>query len=62
MKTQAECLASYVNNAIYTPNECRHLLNLSMIEGGDILMCNGSYIPVTQVGKQYEQGGDKIEK
>ena len=24
MKTQAECLAKYVNNGIYTPNEARY--------------------------------------
>lgn len=53
-KTQMECLKDGVNNAIYTPNEARDLLDKPAAEGGDILMCNGNYIPITQVA---EKGG-----
>ena len=27
-------------------------------EGGDILMVNGNYIPITEVGKQYIKKGE----
>lgn len=58
-KSQMENLAKAVNNGIYTPNEARAYVDLPMQEGGDILMVNGNYIPITQVGKQYEkEGGD----
>lgn len=62
MKTQAECITKYVNNGIYTPNEARLLLDMTVVEGADILMCNGNYIPVQQVGKQYERGGGTNEE
>lgn len=62
MKTQSECLTSYVNNGIYTPNEARELLNLPSCEGGDILLCNGNYMPVHMAGEQYEKGGVNDEE
>lgn len=52
-KTQEEIIAGYVNNGIYTPNEARDLLQLPAQEGGDILVMNGNYIPITMVGEQY---------
>ncbi len=55
--TQMESLAKAVNNAIYKPNEARDYLDLPSAEGGDILMANGNYIPITQVGQQYGQKG-----
>ena len=61
LKTQAEILASNVNNAIMTPNEARDKLDLMANADGDILMANGNYIPLGQVGKQYgiSEGGDE---
>ena len=56
-RTQKDVLCGYVNNGIYTPNEARLLLNMPTEEGGDTLICTGNYIPITQVGKQYEKGG-----
>ena len=56
-KTQMELMAQAVNNGIYTPNEARGFLNLPAKEGGDVLIVNGNYIPITQVGEQYG-GGD----
>ncbi|MDK2587456.1 phage portal protein [Romboutsia sedimentorum] len=50
---QADVLTKYVNNGIYTSNEVRLMLDRTTIEGADILMCNGNYIPVQQVGNQY---------
>ncbi len=57
-KTQMENLTKAVNNGIYTPNEAREYLDVPMKEGGDILMVNGNYIPITDVGKQYEKKGE----
>lgn len=57
-KSQMENLAKAVNNGIYTPNEARAYMDMSMQEGGDILMVNGNYIPITDVGKQYRGGDD----
>ena len=57
-KTQMETLTSAVNNAIYKPNEASALLNLEDADGGDILMCNGNYIPLTSVGSQYTNTGE----
>ena len=62
MKTQAECLAKYVNNGIYTPNEAREILNLPTEAGGDKLMVNGNYIPIDLVGTQYLKGGELNEE
>lgn len=57
-KTQKDILTGYVNNGIYTPNEARALLDLQQKEGGDVLMMNGNYIPIQDVGKQYLKGGE----
>ena len=62
-KTQAETLASYVNNGVMTPNEARELLDLEANDHGDKLVMNGNYIPLERVGDQYQQtehrGGDE---
>ena len=57
-KTQMETLAKAVNNGLYTPNEGRSYIDLPIKEGGDILMVNGNYIPITDVGKQYKKKGE----
>ena len=54
-KTQEEIIAGYVNNGVYTPNEARDLLQLPAQDGGDILVMNGNYIPITMVGSQYDK-------
>lgn len=53
-KTQKEILTGYVNNGIYKPNEARDILDMPNEDGGDILMCNGNYKPITSVGKEGE--------
>lgn len=58
IKSQMEALSKGVNNMIYTPNEARGYLDQPAIEGGDQLYANGNYIPITQVGQQYEKGGE----
>lgn len=57
-KSQAEVMSKYVNNGIYKPNEAREHLDLPKVDGGDVLIVNGNYIPITDVGKQYEKGGE----
>lgn len=56
--TQMEALSKAVNNGIYTPNEARSYLDMPSKEGGDVLVMNGNYIPITDVGKQYVKGGE----
>lgn len=53
-KTQMEIFAQGVNNGVYMPNEARRKLDMTDAEGGDRLIVNGSYIPLEEVGKQYE--------
>lgn len=60
-KTQMDNLTSAVNNGIYTPNEAREYLDFPKKEGGDTLMVNGNYIPITMVGSQYKKGGEGDE-
>ena len=57
-KTQSDILTGYIQNGIYTPNEARDLLQLPFAEGGNQLIVNGNFIPLTDVGKQYGIGGD----
>lgn len=56
VKTQSEIMATYVNNGIMSPNEARDKLDLLSNAYGDLLMANGNYIPLEQVGKQYQKG------
>lgn len=44
---------------IYTPNEARGYLDLPSEDGGDTLYANGNYIPITDVGKQYNPSAGK---
>ena len=59
MKTQSECLSTYVNNGIYTSNEAREILDMPAKEGGDRLLVNGNYMPIDMAGKQYMKGGEE---
>ena len=54
-KTQIEALSKAVNNGIYTPNEAREYMDKPSEIGGDILIVNGNYIPITKVGEQYKE-------
>lgn len=58
-KTQMEMLSKAVNNGIYTPNEARSHLDMPSEIGGDQLVMNGNYIPITMVGSQYAKKGGK---
>jgi HK97 family phage portal protein len=54
-KTQIETLSTAVNGWLMTPNEARERLDLPSKEGGDQLIGNGSTIPITAVGVQWQQ-------
>ena len=58
-ETQMRTITSGVNNGIYTPNEGREFLDLPAEEGGDVLIVNGNYIPLTMVGTQYTGGKEE---
>lgn len=53
-KTQIETLVSAVSNFLMSPNEAREKLDLPAKEGGDQLIGNGSTIPITEVGAQWQ--------
>lgn len=54
-KTQIETLRSAVSGFLMTPNEARERIDLPAKEGGDQLIGNGSTIPITEVGAQWQQ-------
>lgn len=54
-KTQIETLRSAVSGFLMTPNEARERMDLPAKEGGDQLIGNGSTIPITEVGAQWQQ-------
>lgn len=60
-KTQIETLRAAVGNYLMTPNEARERLDLPAKEGGDQLIGNGSTIPLTAVGAQWEKKPEEEE-
>ena len=52
-RNKVETLSTAVNSFMMSPNEARAKLDLPNKEGGDILVGNGSSIPITSVGMQY---------
>ena len=61
-KTQIETLRSAVSGFLMTPNEARERLDLPSKEGGDQLIGNGSTIPITAVGAQWEEQEEPAEE
>lgn len=57
-ETQMKILTGYVQNGVKTPNEARALQDMPAHPDGDNLMANGNYIPLGDIGKQYERNGD----
>lgn len=55
-KTQMEILKEAVNNGLETVNEARRKLDLEDMEGGDVLIVNGTYVKLTDVGAAYKKG------
>ena len=57
-KTQIETLSKAVNGWLMTPNEAREKLDLPGKEGGDRLIGNGTTIPLTEIGAQWNSKPD----
>lgn len=56
-KTKSEVLKNYVQGGIYQPDEARDYLDKPHVEGGDRIYINGSYVPLTEAGAAYKNGG-----
>lgn len=52
-KTQVETLVKAINGGLYKANEARALIDLEAAEGGDVLLVNGTSIPISMIGQQY---------
>lgn len=61
-KTQIDTLSTAVNGWLMTPNEARERLDLPAKEGGDQLIGNGSTIPITAVGAQWQAATEEPEE
>ena len=49
LKTQAECITKFIQSGVYTINEARNLVGLPAVEGGDIIVMNGSYVRLEDI-------------
>lgn len=59
LKSRYEAYRIGVQGGFLTPNEARAKEELPPAEGGDQLLVNGSYVPITQAGAAYSgKGGD----
>ncbi|MGX7745686.1 phage portal protein [Rhodopseudomonas parapalustris] len=56
LKTRFDAYATAIQNGMKSVNECRALEEDEPKEGGDQLIVNGNYIPLTMVGEQYKKG------
>ena len=57
-EAQIHAVSEAIQNGVYTPNEARHYLDLPDKDGGDQLIVNGNYIPLTKVGAAYGISGE----
>ena len=55
-KTQMEYFKTAVGGSVMTANEARRKLDLPDREGGDVLLANGSMVPLTMAGAAYTKG------
>ena len=61
-KTQIDTLSTAVSNFLMSPNEARERLDLPSKDGGDQLIGNGSTIPITAVGAQWQASKPEDEE
>lgn len=58
LKTQADAITRYVAGSVYTLNEARDFVGKpSLGKEGDVLLVNGSYTDLENLGKAYDKGG-----
>ncbi|EFD04331.1 phage portal protein, HK97 family [Peptostreptococcus anaerobius 653-L] len=66
IKSQAEFLAKLTTGSVYTINEARSYLGMPRIDEGDVVMVNGSYVDLSDIGLAYKkddsEGGEKSDK
>lgn len=66
IKSQAEFLAKLTTGSVYTINEARNYLGMPKIDEGDVVMVNGSYVDLSDIGLAYKkddsEGGEKSDK
>jgi HK97 family phage portal protein len=61
-KTQMEYLKNGVQGSIVTANEARRKLDYPDADGGDVLLANGSIVPLTMAGAAYTKGLTQTEE
>lgn len=61
IKTRFEAYAIGIQNGFMEPDEARAKEDLPPRPGGNQLIVNGNYIPLTMAGQQYLKGGDGNE-
>lgn len=54
-KTQMEYLKAAVDGSIMKPDEARRKLDMPKAEGGDVLLANGSMVPLPMAGIAYQK-------
>jgi hypothetical protein len=57
--TKSELLATYIQNALITPNEGRKLDNRPAMEGGDELFIQGATVPLSMQKQLYAEKEEK---
>ncbi len=58
---QSKTLQTYVTSGIYTINEARRKAGLPPVPDGDVILINGSYVPLKDAGQAYQKGGETNE-
>jgi HK97 family phage portal protein len=61
-KTQMEYLKNGVQGSIIKANEARRKLDYPDADGGDVLLANGSIVPLTMAGAAYTKGLTQTEE
>lgn len=58
IKSRYDAYAVGIQNGFLMPNEAREKEDMDKADGGDQLIVNGNYVPLTKAGAAYEKGGN----
>lgn len=58
IKTRYDAYRTGIQGGFLQPNEVRDWEELPRVEGGDVLLVNGSMTPIQKAGQAYDKGGD----
>lgn len=61
-KTQMSYLKEGVQGSVIMPNEARRKLDYPDADGGDVLLANGSMVPLIEAGAAYKKGQTETEE